>query len=588
MSKHGSNLDLPGLSTDKSAHSNVNMTDNDQSMPSATHENIVQSFVDHPFLYNLDQFTPESPFYLIQKSSHSDSNSNHGSTSTLTQSIANTMESFQSAITSSVGEQPPSFWTGLNNFISNVTHNNLFPTIPTIPNIAKSFSEYLANHPVPFLSSFNTTAPASSLSSSSLHFDPMIQLKDVLEHVSTGLQIRVLGVPQTGAKSRVETQIKLCIQLVTDNGNKAQWWSHLKLPEHMVTKERSKKSMATDLPLNPEKTLYLRAKVFCASDPSKKVTTCTPCMQRERKRSQRRKEKSKPENDTPEEDERDGEERILLFNCSDLVDFSAADTILPTRITCYCRHHNEKLGFSIYFEMLDHTGKKVAEGISPPIMITDDHKSNKTKAGLKRRRIEEQEETGSPEPKIPTLDWIKSSLPFNSVKTEEGQFSDTKPAFKSTQFAQEQQFLCSLNNTESTLPSMKRLIPTEAPTSGGIEITILGINFRPGLTVMFGDKPATNIQYWSPTTLICTLPAATQPGAVVVSFKEAPLATNKQNVMVFTYLTESDRALLELALQVVGMKMTGIVEDARKIAMRIVQGNHTESNSLSKLFVKSD
>lgn len=30
---------------------------------------------------------------------------------------------------------------------------------------------------------------------------------------------------------------------------------------------------------------------------------------------------------------------------------------------------------------------------------------------------------------------------------------------------------------------------------------------------------------------------------------------------------------MELALQVVGMKMTGIVEDARKIAMRIVQGS---------------
>lgn len=103
------------------------------------------------------------------------------------------------------------------------------------------------------------------------------------------LQIRVLGVAQTGAKSRVETQIKLCIQLVTDGGDKAQWWSHLKLPEHMVTKDKLKKTnnnrstgiSDSGLPVNPEKMLYLQARVLCASDPSKKVVTCIGCIQRE-------------------------------------------------------------------------------------------------------------------------------------------------------------------------------------------------------------------------------------------------------------------------------------------------------------------
>lgn len=96
------------------------------------------------------------------------------------------------------------------------------------------------------------------------------------------LQIRVLGIAQSGAKSRVETQIKLCIQLVTDGGDKAQWWSHLKLPEHMVTKDKLKKtaSIASDA-INPEKVLYLQARVLCTSDPSKKVTTCYSCIQRE-------------------------------------------------------------------------------------------------------------------------------------------------------------------------------------------------------------------------------------------------------------------------------------------------------------------
>ena len=54
----------------------------------------------------------------------------------------------------------------------------------------------------------------------------------------TGLQIRVLGVPQTNAKSRVETQIKICIQLVTNNGDKVSAWPHLRLPPEMLAKEK--------------------------------------------------------------------------------------------------------------------------------------------------------------------------------------------------------------------------------------------------------------------------------------------------------------------------------------------------------------
>ncbi|KAI8968267.1 hypothetical protein BDF20DRAFT_839390 [Mycotypha africana] len=602
----------------------------------------------------------------------------HTPTGSIPHSTNTSMESFQAAVSSTVGNQPPSFWSGINNFLSNVTHTNLFPTIP---NIARSFSEYLSSHPVPFLSSFNSatdppTTASSPIPTASMDFEAISQFKqEHLQKTDTGLQIRVLGVPQTGAKSRVETQIKLCIQLVTDGGDKAQWWTHLRLPEHMITKDKAKQLSDGSLSLTgsdnvvcPEKTLKLQARVLCASDPSKKVTPCIGCIQRERKRSQKRKENKQQqqqqrqqqgvedtEDEKAEDEHQADEDRILLFNCPELIDFSAGDTILPTRITCYCRHHNERLGFCISFEMVDHTGKKVAEGFSPPIMITDDHKSNKTKSGLKRRRTEAE---GLPEPRLPTLNWIKSSLPFvgnkptdsdqiypNDITSSQppqhqqrqhqqppntaeattsstsyytpampnmdtmksmltSMFFSTLPQTPQTQQQQQispqqpHQYIQSLHsnndsasdftataNSSSHLisqqqqhPVMKRLIPNEASTSGGLEITILGSNFRPGLTVMFGDKPATNIQYWSTNTLICTLPPAAQSGAVVVSFKEAP-PMGKNNVMVFTYLVETDRALMELALQVVGMKMTGIVEDARKIAMRIVQGNNNSNNN---------
>lgn len=325
-----------------------------------------------------------------------------------------------------------------------------------------------------------------------------------------------------------------------------------------------------------------------------------------RKRSQRRKE-TKTNKDGCEEVEDENslasdEERILLFNCAEVVDFNAGDTILPTRITCYCRHHNERLGFCIYFEMLDYTGKKVAEGISPPIMITDDHKSNKLKAGLKRRRTSENEASpslGSIPPSIegsgiPALNWIKSFQFGNNnnnnvaVKTEDQHFSlqSSASSTASADDSMKSVFRSMLTSTVPTslyspAPIMKRLIPSEAPASGGIEITILGTDFKPGLTIMFGDTPATNIQYWSPNTLICTLPPASQPGPVVVSFRDSPPTNDKNDIMVFTYLIETDRALMELALQVVGMKMTGVVEDARKIAMRIVQGNNSNNQNFT-------
>ncbi|KAI7859282.1 hypothetical protein BDC45DRAFT_497269 [Circinella umbellata] len=512
------------------------------------------------------------------------------------------------------------------------------------------------------------------------------------------MQIRVLGVPQTGAKSRVETQIKLCIQLVTDDGDKAQWWSHLKLPEHMVAKDKLKRQImmqtapngtriasvtgvdSNNMPIRSEKMLFLSARVICASDPARKVVTCLGCIQRERKRSQRRKEnrvKAETEEEKrPADDEKSlamEEQKVLLFNCSEVVDFSSGDTILPTRITCYCRHHNERLGFCIYFEMQDHTGKTVASGMSPPIMITDDHKSNKVKAGRKRARVDTeqpntqamlaaaasfgafnhpQQVNGSQQPSIqyppsfpnsqlsiqprPDQTAIAPSVTQQQQSNSQrqspvptarasAQVSPINPAMnmflqqqQQPQMSQIQQLgpnlfsslsaptATSNNNTPTSTssknstrtpplasatpppqtttaaaerPLLQRLIPNEGPTYGGIEVTILGTNFRSGLTVMFGDVVASNTHFWSPNTLVCILPSVAEPGPVVVSFKEYPVVMGSSEVTLFTYYNENDRALMELALQVVGLKMTGKVEDAREIAMRIVQGGNQNQRS---------
>lgn len=152
MSRSGSNLDLPALSADESGG---NITDNsniihesDRLPPPKNFNNapppLPHSFMDQSFFYGLGQISQDNPLYYMpqQQQQHqieqqnndqgnafaeqflkenSEKNNNHltrlngDSSSTLAQSIASNMESFQAAITTSVGEQPPSFWTGLNN-----------------------------------------------------------------------------------------------------------------------------------------------------------------------------------------------------------------------------------------------------------------------------------------------------------------------------------------------------------------------------------------------------------------------------------------------------------------------------------------
>jgi len=90
--------------------------------------------------------------------------------------------------------------------------------------------------------------------------------------------------------------------------------------------------------------------------------------------------------------------------------------------------------------------------------------------------------------------------------------------------------------------------------------------------VTFGETPAVSAQAWGGNTLVCILPPSPSPGPVVVAFKGLPLAVNDNTgLQLFTYVDTSDKALMELALQVVGMKMSGgRIEDARNVARRII------------------
>lgn len=122
------------------------------------------------------------------------------------------------------------------------------------------------------------------------------------------------------------------------------------------------------------------------------------------------------------------------------------------------------------------------------------------------------------------------------------------------------------SQADTSLPLIQRIIPASGSVRGGMEVTLLGNNFVPGLTAKFGENRSMSTQCWSNTTIVTHLPPSRAAGPVVVTFEGFTMA----DPQVFSYYDDTDRQLIELALQVVGLKMNGRLEDARDIARRIV------------------
>ncbi|KAI4161531.1 MAG: hypothetical protein LQ342_004815 [Letrouitia transgressa] len=133
------------------------------------------------------------------------------------------------------------------------------------------------------------------------------------------------------------------------------------------------------------------------------VQICEGCIKREKKRSSRKKEKDSPKDREEEEHwKQDMHKRVLVFNTDELTDWespskkwdkeisesissslpeipfpeNSMQIYLPMRITCYCRHRDEKLGFQVILTFKDHEANVIAQVVTPAIMITDDHKTH--------------------------------------------------------------------------------------------------------------------------------------------------------------------------------------------------------------------
>ncbi|KAI7862922.1 hypothetical protein BDF14DRAFT_1848855 [Spinellus fusiger] len=480
------------------------------------------------------------------------------------------------------------------------------------------------------------------------------------------LYIRIGGIPKKGAKSRVETQIKLSIQLLTKKGTCATSWRYLRLPEKTLTRSKLQKSLhssfqdkyALDLHTNDSEILDMEARVVCESDPHKKVEMCARCVRRERKRAERRRSSkintfhhlasehqldSNAKNtsyvDSSYEIEK---EKVLLLSSDPLMSFSSGEATLSLRITCYCRHHRERTGFRVLFFMRDSTGTIIATGKSPSIMITDDHKSIKSQVARKKEvseadiftakrsfRQKQCQQSGSlfttlsefsssfqisppptPEACSPfsthshsklydnedhpsTLPYLKElTLPFASTESyipsvtsrtiahTKETLANQHPSFQNTTLCLPPMHYPS--HTISPPPLLELIVPTNGFTYGGTEVTLLGSGFSQDSVCYFGDQAAVPF-YWSPTTLICLLPPVSHPGPVVVTLQSPSIGStlnSKTTTTVFDYYEPTEQAFIELALQVIGMKMTGKLQDAKQIAMHVIRHGCNMAQSL--------
>ncbi|CCH44751.1 hypothetical protein BN7_4319 [Wickerhamomyces ciferrii] len=414
--------------------------------------------------------------------------------------------------------------------------------------------------------------------------------------------------------SRVETQIKIELSV---SPPPPQFLVHL--PSDTIAKQKlclKNDELPEDLKQN---ILFLDTFVLTSSN-SKSCNICPRCIKREQKRASRRKSGISDNLNWGTNTSK----RAIIFNCKEIISFpqpsssstTSKDLDISARLVCYCRHHQESKGFKLLFILKNSKDEILAKHVSTPIMIMDRKKT------LDDSNDQSNNNSHISQPLSPTSIEEDSSEPhttdsriFKRKKTWSPELSDglniipsRKPStlfngYNSSSSIKKESIdpispsnnLQQISTINTTLPSIQRIIPSQGPLRGGVEITLLGSNFRQGLTVKFGNNKALSTQCWSDSTIVTYLPPAAVPGQVIVSFEENENEDGSSNfdminTSVFTYLDDSDRQLIELALQIVGLKMNGKLEDARNIARKIIgsdEGNNNNNSTNNNININS-
>ena len=434
--------------------------------------------------------------------------------------------------------------------------------------------------------------------------------------------------------SRVETQIKLELKI---SPPPQQFLVHL--PSDTIAKQKLCLSSELDQDAK-DQMLFLDTYVLTSDD--KPCNICTKCIRREQKRASRRKSGVSDNmswmTNTHKRAIIFNCKEVISFPATPINGSSSVG--LSSRIVCYCRHHNEPTGFKLLLLLRDSKGNLVAKHLSSPIMIMDRKKSgddgssnaqlsntasnsanegssillprsgtqhpisptsieddsSEAIASSDYNRATKRKKTWSPElsdgfsiaPSRTHSTAIKresithtsrSSLDMSAQHQPVQPLQPVLPYTLSTQSLQQQlQQQQQQQQQQQNVPIIQKVIPAQGPLRGGIEVTLLGQNFKDGLVVKFGPNKALATQWWSATTMVTYLPPAPQAGQVIVTVED--LQTNqKTGSTVFTYVDDTDRQMIELALQIVGLKMNGKLEDARNIARKIIGSDGSGNNN---------
>ncbi|KAL8951180.1 MAG: hypothetical protein Q9222_002840 [Ikaeria aurantiellina] len=122
-------------------------------------------------------------------------------------------------------------------------------------------------------------------------------------------------------------------------------------------------------------------------------------------------------------------------------------------------------------------------------------------------------------------------------------------------------------------PRVLRVIPNEGPKAGGIDVTILGECFHPGLEVLFADASATSTAVVNPQTIVCRIPPSVEARVVLVTLKDQP---QMEPQVRFRYVDTEESDLMRLALQVLHHRQTGRMVSATDIAHSIIDGQQLQ------------
>lgn len=369
-----------------------------------------------------------------------------------------------------------------------------------------------------------------------------------------GLKIILDGMP---SRSRIENQIKLTLKFFDSESSSKFNYRRIFIDESQIDpcSLKKKKNKLTEDSINTAKIsphLFLECSVLRSSD-LKQVFRCPKCIKRERKMKERRKNNNIVFNYFVSENCNEvissecdllDSRKILQFHTGLFLDIKDNRVTLPFRITCYSRHHNELNGFVLKMKLIDgHTNLTVFEFYSPKIVITDDRRKTKQCTENRKKRSSYDVNSNNPTSKTQKMssskDFTKLDKPFRVVN---------------------------------------KIIPSEGPLCGGIEITVLGKDFDPGDQCYFGGYKAIT-QFWNPGALICILPSCPTPGAVTVSVSQSnnPRCTEVySDSPVFIYKDEDKKQkIMSLALQIIGKEMTGIDQEAKKIAKDIINNHYS-------------